>query len=450
MSSKLDRRSFLRSAGGAVAAAFLGLRQAELLASPASAPGFGPLRPDPDGILDLPDGFNYRILALAGTKMSDGFLVPGLADGMAAFAAPGGRVALVCNHEPYWQRADFGHAFGADYALLDRLPAGRLYDRGREHPSIGGTTTLLYDPARGRVERHVLSLVGTERNCAGGPTPWNSWLSCEESVERAGDSRARDHGWVFEVPASARAPVDPQPLRAMGRFMHEAAAVDPRSGMVYLSEDQPDGLLYRYIPNVRGKLARGGRLQALSLRDFDAADTRNWQRDAVTLRAGDTLAAHWIDLDGVDAADDDLRRRGHARGAALFARGEGLWFGNGALYFACTSGGPARLGQIFRYVPAADDGQLSLFVESGDRRILANADNLTVAPWGDLIVCEDTSNHCGLVGVTPDGALYRFASNPYNTAELAGACFAPDGRTLFVNIQQAGLTLAIKGPFPHA
>jgi uncharacterized protein len=449
MKPKLDRRSFLRSAGGAVAAAFFGLRQAESHGA-APAPGFGPLRPDPEGILDLPEGFTYRALARVGTRMSDGFLVPGLADGMAAFAAPGGRVALVCNHELHWSRPDFGHTFGANYALLDRLPRERLYDPGRERPSIGGTTTLLYDPASQRVESHVLSLIGTERNCSGGPTPWNSWLSCEESVERSGDSRARDHGWVFEVPASARAPVDPQPLHAMGRFMHEAAAVDPRSGIVYLSEDQPDGLLYRYIPNLRGKLARGGRLQALALRDFDAADTRNWPPGAAALRVGDTLAARWIDLDDVDSPEDDLRRRGHARGAALFARGEGLWFENGALYFACTSGGPKQLGQIFRHVPAPDGGTLRLFVESTDHRVLAHADNLTVAPWGDLIVCEDTKGHCGLVGVTPEGALYRFAHNGYDFAELAGACFAPDGRTLFVNLQQSGLTLAISGPFPQA
>jgi uncharacterized protein len=446
---QLDRRSFLRSAGGAMAAAFLGLSRAES-GSAAAAPGFGALRPGPEGILDLPQGFSCRVLARAGTRMSDGYLVPGLADGMAAFAAPGGRIALVCNHELHWSRPDPGHAFGVDYALLGRLPRERLYDPGRERPSIGGTTTLLYDPVSQRVESHVLSLIGTERNCAGGPTPWGSWLSCEESVERSGDSRARDHGWVFEVPASARAPVDPQPLQAMGRFMHEAAAVDPRTGIVYLSEDQPDGLLYRFIPEVRGELARGGRLQALALRDFDAADTRNWQRDAAALRVGDTLAAHWIDLDDVESPDDDLRRRGHARGAALFARGEGLWFENGVLYFACTTGGPAQLGQVFRYRPAADGGNLRLFVESTDARVLAHADNLTVAPWGDLIVCEDTKGSCGLVGVTPEGAPYRFASNPYNTGELAGACFAPDGRTLFVNLQQAGLTLAISGPFARA
>jgi hypothetical protein len=93
-------------------------------------------------------------------------------------------------------------------------------------------------------------------------------------------------------------------------------------------------------------------------------------------------------------------------------------------------------------------GQLTLIAEAGEGSLLRNADNLTMSPWGDLIVCEDTSDHCGLVGIRPDGTQYRLADNAYSNSELAGVCFAPDGRTLFVNIQYPGTTLAINGPWP--
>jgi len=422
------------------------------------APPFGPPVPDPAGILDLPQGFGYRILSRAGDTMDDGLYVPAGHDGMAAFDAGRGRVALVCNHELSPDEQDKG-PFGANQERLGRFDRAKLYDAGRATPAAGGTTTIIYDPRSGRMERHFLSLAGTERNCAGGPTPWGSWLSCEETTALADDVRAKDHGWVFEVPAGARRPVDPAPLKALGRFNHEAAAVDPRSGAIYLTEDEGDGLLYRLIPAKRGKLHQGGRLQALALRDWNgSADTRNWPRkQAGTFPLAEPMAAEWIDLDDVHAPDGDLRLRGAAGGAAVFARGEGIWFGNGEVYFACTSGGTIEAGQIFRYRPspkeghndeAGDPGTLDLFVESTDRRLLDSADNLTVSPWGDLIVCEDADTGCALVGVTAAGRLYQFARNAYTDSELAGACFAPNGRTLFANVQKQGITLAIDGPFP--
>jgi uncharacterized protein len=427
-------------------------------ADPAAGP-FGPLLADPGGILDLPRGFSYRIVSRVGEPMDDGLLVPGDHDGMAAFAAGRGRVALICNHELGHDELDKS-PFGPAGERLLRVDRERLFDNGRLSPSLGGTTTLIYHQRRGRVERHFLSLAGTERNCAGGPTPWGSWLSCEETTALADDQRARDHGWVFEVPAMARRLVHAVPLKALGRFNHEAAAVDPVSGVVYLTEDEGDGLFYRLLPERPGDLAAGGRLQALALRDWDgSADTRNWPLEsAAPFPVGTALAAAWIDLADTDAPDDDLRLRGRAAGAAVFARGEGVWFGNGEVYFACTSGGRIEAGQIFRYRPSSDEGgagersapgTLELFVESSDQRQLDRADNLTVSPWGDLIVCEDASTPCSLVGVTPAGGLYRFAENAYSESELAGACFSPDGRTLFVNVQKHGLTLAIDGPFPR-
>jgi secreted PhoX family phosphatase len=164
----------------------------------------------------------------------------------------------------------------------------------------------------------------------------------------------------------------------------------------------------------------------------------------------------WIDLDDVESPEDDLRFRGFASGAARFARGEGMWYGRGAIYFACTNGGSEKKGQIWKYTPSPDEGKpeesrepgrLELFVEPNDGTLVENADNLTMAPWGDLIVCEDGSEQQFLVGVTPEGEIYKFARNAMNTSELAGATYSPDGSTLFVNIQSPGITLAITGPW---
>ena len=338
------------------------------------------------------------------------------------------------------------------------IDAGSIYDRGAGRtPGAGGTTTLIYDPRDGRTLHKHLSLAGTEINCAGGATPWRTWLSCEECFEQPGSSterntrieRERRHGYVFEVPVDSRVITEPAPLKAMGRFEHEAAAVDPRSGVVYLSEDRVRSLLYRYVPDAAGQLARGGRLEALRILGQPGFDTRNWaESNNMPLRQWFTAA--WIELDNVDSDENDLRLRGHARGAALFGRGEGLCFAEDSLFMTATIGGPGRLGQVFEYRATGDEGQLRLIAEADRDGLLHNADNLTMSPWGDLIVCEDTAVNCGLVGLSPDGKQYPLANHPYSTAELAGVCFSPDGRTLFVNVQQRGLILAIDGGWPSA
>ena len=358
----LKRRSVLMAGGGAVAGAFLGLQRlwaAELPGSTAAmATGFGDLRTDPRGILDLPSGFSYRVIARAGSEMSDGLLVPGMADGMAAFANPGGGVRLVCNHELDPDRARLGGGpFGARHARFGAHHRQRAYDPGGDEPSCGSTTTLIYDPQTGRVARQWLSLTGTERNCAGGPTPWGAWLSCEESLSGIDNLHAREHGYVFEVPASADGLVPALALKSMGRFNHEAAAVDPRTGVVYLSEDRPDSLLYRYLPDQPGRLAAGGRLQALALRDWNAADTRNWTPDAPRMEPGKTFTTRWIDLDDVASADDSLRQRGHASGDMRRARpwSPGAKACGGAMA-RCTSpaprAGPVRPDRCFVMCPA--------------------------------------------------------------------------------------------------
>ena len=164
------------------------------------------------------------------------------------------------------------------------------------------------------------------RNCSGGPTPWGTWVSCEENVQRASGLFEKDHGYNFEVAVTTKPQLtNPVPLQAMGRFNHEAIAVEPRSGVVYQTEDRDDGLFFRFIPARKGQLAAGGRLQALKLRGHTGADTRNWQTSRGTaIPRGRKMTVEWIDLDNVDAPDDDLRIRGYTeKGAAQFARGEG-------------------------------------------------------------------------------------------------------------------------------
>jgi hypothetical protein len=463
-----SRRHFLqRGAAFSLGVAGLGALfrsgrvQAALVPSPDV--GFGDLLPDPQKLLDLPAGFSYVVLSRQGETMDDGLLVPGKHDGMAAFPGPPGKTILVRNHEI--ERDWFKHgAFGLTNERLASIPKDRFYDFGEgKTPGLGGTTTLLVDTASRKVEKHFLSLAGTSNHCAGGPTPWGSWLTCEEITLTKGGGVEKDHGFVFEVPATASAPVDPVPLSAMGRFRHEAVAIDPASGCVYQTEDLADGVLYRFIPKVPGKLIAGGRLQALVARDRHQLDAKNW-KEPVGVRVGEVLPVKWIELANVLAPDDDLRHQAASRGAVRFARCEGMWHGRGAVFFAATTGGVRQLGQIWKYTPSPAEGtpaedkhpaSLELLIEPNDSAVCRNADNVTVAPWGDLICCEDDvaeskSKTNRLFGVTPDGKPYLFAANRLNSSEFAGATFSPDGSTLFVNIQNPGMTLAIQGPWRNA
>lgn len=451
----MNRRHFLKNAGAFVLG-FAGLH--ELIAGGKKKPalGFGPLLSDPDKIFDLPKGFSYQIISRSGQAMDDGFIVPRRCDAMAAFLGSGGMTLIVRNHEVNsYAKAQEG-AFGENYELLARLQPESFYDAGNNgKPALGGTTTLVYDTRARRLVSQHLSLAGTLRNCAGGPTPWNSWITCEETVDRAGEICAQDHGYNFEVPVSSTPGLaTPVPLKAMGRFNHEAVAVHPATSIVYQTEDRDEGLIYRFKPNVPERLSAGGKLQALAAIDQQSLDTRNWKDQKVD--PGARLRVQWIDLEEIESPKDDLRHRGFASGAACFARGEGMWYGNDAIYFACTSGGLKKKGQIWRYFPSPHEGmpeeknnpgELELFVEPNDGNLVENADNLTVAPWGDLIVCEDRDVPPFLVGITPQGGFYKLGRNAVSDSELAGVTFSPDGTTLFVNIQHEGLTLAITGPW---
>jgi hypothetical protein len=445
----LDRRRFARLAAGfAVAGPLNALHsRAQWLGLVGVARGgYGPLAPAKDeatglSLLALPPGFRYHSLSWRGDGISPTEKVPSHHDGMAAFSAGPGRIRLVRNHEV---RTDTG-AFAA----------GDPYDPA----AGGGTMTLELEAASAKLLSARPSLTGTLWNCAGGPTPWGSWLTCEETTLGPGEGRlTKTHGWVFEVPANGVA--RPQPLEGMGRFRHEAVAVDPSTGIVYETEDQGDAGLYRFVPKVPDKLADGGRLEMLTVEDRPSFDTRRGPR------RGEEIPVRWIAIDDPLRAHEHLEARdgqgvfsqGAAKGAARFARLEGAWFGEGRLVFTSTSGGAAQRGQVWQLDPKSS--RLTLLYESPGEADLDGPDNLCVSPRGGLVICEDGEREQYLRGLTRDGRLFAFARNTvvlrgehnalagdFTDQEFAGACFSPDGQWLFVNIQTPGITFAITGPW---
>ncbi|MGH7508377.1 MAG: alkaline phosphatase PhoX [Gemmatimonadales bacterium] len=404
--------------------------------------GYGPLQPaGPE--LALAAGFSYTVLSTAGSPMSDGNLVPNAFDGMAAFPLPNGNIRLIRNHE------------NRDNPLIARVKgdATRAYDA----KAGGGCTSLevrMRPEGRPEMVRDFMSLNGTIVNCAGGPTPWGSWLSCEESTEGRAHGWGQEHGYIFEVPAAAEDEIEPVPLTKMGRFVHEAVAVDPETGIVYETEDRLMAGFYRFIPSQRGVLRTGGRLQMLAVdgrRNFDAARGQ---------RMGERLPVFWVDIDDPDpgSAYDTAAvfAQGFAQGAARFTRLEGCWYGDRSVFFHATDGGDAGRGQVWQYRPTdADRGELTLIFESPSAEILDYPDNITVSPRGGIVICEDGDGEQFIRGLTRDGRIFDVAKNLLNTTEFAGACFSPDGRTLFLNIMgstsdaghELGHTVGIWGPW---
>lgn len=404
--------------------------------------GYGQLRPAGPH-LALPEGFSYVLFGVEATPMSDGRPTPGRHDGMAAFPLPSGNIRLIRNHE------DVDGPVGRPVGGL-----GAAYDpRGG-----GGTTSLeieITPDGEPRLVRDFVSLGGTFFNCAGGPTPWGSWLSCEETTAGPLGGFARPHGYVFEVPSSAEEEVDATPLEAMGHFVHEAVAVDPLTGIVYETEDRLTGGFYRFVPEQPGNLAAGGRLQMLAVQGRPNYDTRTRQA------ARSPLPVTWVEIEDPDPLGAESNPlavfgQGHAQGGAIFGRLEGCWYGDRGVYFISTNGGDRGLGQVWRYLPREKGAEvLFLVYESPGESVLDGPDNITLSPRGGLVICEDGGGQNYLRGIDGKGRLFDFALNLTNTREFCGATFSPDGQTLFVNIQgdgrsgagNLGMTFAIRGPW---
>ena len=423
-------------AGGALAAGPVDALDAltRMLAADAAAAGrrvpgdggYGPLRPAGPH-LDLPEAFRYVTFGAEGTPMSNGRPTPAGHDGMAAFPGPRGTVRLVRNHEIGGWREPFGPG------AYDRLGGG-------------GAVNLIFDPSAGRLLASYPSLTGTVNNCAGGRTPWGSWLSCEETTAGLAHGYAEPHGYCFEVPAGGSSPVRALPLKDMGRFVHEAVCVDPRSGTVYETEDRDTAGLYRFLPRARRTLAAGGRLQMLAVDGRPGYDTRRGQPP------GGTLPVRWVDIpdpDPPDAGRNPLAvfEQGLARGGAVFARLEGCWWQRGRAVVVSTSGGDAGFGQVWEYSPGPGGGRLSLRFESPSADVLRHPDNVTATPRGGLLLCEDGVGPDHIRGLTRSGEVFDFARNRFSDGEFCGATFSPDGRWLFVNVQSPGTTFAITGPW---
>ncbi|MEU7859657.1 alkaline phosphatase PhoX [Nonomuraea sp. NPDC049141] len=467
----MDRRRFLTRAGLAAAAGiagpFAGVACAGARGGVALATGYGPLKAVRDARdgkvrLHLPEGFKYRSFSPAGSKYSDGSIVPGKHDGMAAFRGPRDTAILVRNHEVAGPVGAFGDK-------------DKAYD-----PAAGGGTSTLQVTRYGEVLKSAPSLNGTMMNCSGGPMPWNAWVSCEETVngpDVANDFNGNDnskltrkHGYIFEVPVSGTS--NAKPIKAAGRFAHESAAFDPQAGALYLTEDCfafASGF-YRYTPPKHplkaGRLLDGGRLQMLAIKGSPHKDLSKGQR------AGVTYNTVWVTIDDPDPtftgkpSNDDavqaVGKQGRAEGAAIFSRLEGAIYHQGVVYFCSTQGGATAegdtppsgfgkgRGQVWAYETWT--GRLRLVYESPRSSVLDLPDNVTASPRGTLVLCEDGDGDNFLRGLTKKGEIFDFARlEPVEGdpgAEFAGSTFGPGGHTLYVNIQsKEGMSFAIWGPW---
>lgn len=438
--------------------------------------GYGPLVERRKSLIHLPEGFRYYAFSPKGARMSDGLRVPGAHDGMRAFSLPGKShiVRLVRNHELSGVSESHG-------------PARKSYD-----PTGPGAVTIVdFDTRRREVVRSFLALSGTIENCAGGfgGRGNRSWLSCEETTEGPGEGYRKNHGYVFEVPADSDGLVTPVPLKAMGRFVHEAAERDARTGIVYLTEDEgPDGF-YRFLPNDKNDLKKGGSLWMLAIAGKPNYNTTTGQK------VGAVLDTRWVRIDDPDPEDAEenassVLAQGTAKGAATFSALEGLYLRDGVAYFSSSDGGDAERGQIWQFTPIdLERGKLKLLFESTDRAVLDGPDNICLSPRGSILIAEDGDgsewidgdDSCRQAGdnyvrfVTPTGVAHDFARVPntldlvledfedfeedcladplpgpgevIGASETAGVVFSPDGEWLFLNIQYPGITLAITGPW---
>ncbi|MGH2828006.1 MAG: alkaline phosphatase PhoX [Actinomycetota bacterium] len=464
MTASVSRRAFIARSGAlagslALSGSLIALSQRIAAGEPLDSAGYGSLINKGD--LWLPPGFNYSVVSRSGDPMSNGDPTPTRFDGMAAFEGPGNTTILMRNHENKARN---------NATMLDEIDVHSPVRYDPNPPYNGGVTRLVVKDDRVLDDRAILA--GTTHNCAGGATPWGTWITCEELFQTGPAPEAVRHGYIFEVGAYEDNPTAATPVVSAGRFEHEA--VDWMDGILYETEDHPQASFYRFIPTeeprVAGDLARGGRLQGLKIVGAFAQDTRladSWP--------GGVGAAHpveWVDVPTPDAAGNSatLGVRGQVQrlGAAIFARTEGCWGADHKVYFDCTTGGASSLeqnpngfGQIFEL--DVRENTLRLIFESKDLNQLLRPDNLVGSPSGDILLCEDNVGASDVVppnfirGLTADGAIYPFARAETNPTEFCGACFDAKGHVLYVNQQgqretpeQVGfpaVTYAIRGPW---
>lgn len=465
---KTDRRSFLKQGLVATGALGLGLSAWSRFGTHGAPPGthaaLGPLSLVKDHttglpLIKLPAGFEYHSFAWAGDTLGDGYTSPQACDGMGVVSEDNGIVTLIRNHE------------------LKGFP-GPIGDASKAWDNTGGgTSTLWFDTRSRRLVNSKISLNGTLNNCAGGVSPWGTWLSCEEApfspgLKRlGGDLRQikwklgkaqKSHGYVFEVHPEGED--NPRPLREMGQFYHEAIAIDPKSGIVYMTEDAaPNAGFYRFLPKRPGELSAGGSLQMLK--------AQGHKQLKGTLPLNKAIAIDWVDIEKPDQGHTPgshdgagVVNQGLLAGGSAFVSLEGCAFHDGYVYFTSKGGGAAKAGQVFRLNVSADT--VELIFEAVDKGSFSGPDNIVVSPKGSLIICEDrlglSTRGQYVAGLDEGGTLFALCQvNPRLHAEYighklhktvvksewAGACFSADGQWMFVNIYNPGVTLAITGPW---
>ncbi|MEQ3552877.1 alkaline phosphatase PhoX [Pseudonocardia nematodicida] len=437
----INRRAFLARTsqtglGVALTGSLQGLLSAPTAAAQPSAgfTGYGPLVDDPDGRLALPEGFSYRIVNEAGkTSLYSGDPCPGVHDGAAAFSAPDGNVLIVLNHEVRGGPDDGG-----------AVPHRRGYTW---RDDAGGGCTVVKTTPDGELIWQTAVLAGTSTNCAGGITPWGTWLTCEEN-ERDG------HGYVFEVdPVDLRANRNPQPIRAPGRYRHEALSVDPDDLTIYLTEDasDPSGTVYRWTPPAGFRGTSGalnalddeaGELAAMACTDGSGnlVDDLDQASEIVTV-----YSVRWVPVDDRDAQQRSLRT---TEGITRAHKLEGAWWSDDGAYVV-SSYSDSHRGQIWHYDPRAATLTLTTVFTEADGETVEAPDNIVAAPFGGLIVATDGDDDNHLAGVTAAGYAYPIARSQMGS-EFTGPTFSPDGTVLSAGIQQPGILFAITGPWQRA
>ncbi|MET9435354.1 alkaline phosphatase PhoX [Streptomyces sp. NPDC006551] len=409
--------------------------------------GYGPLVDDPRGVLALPAGFSYRIVTHSGvTTLESGEFTPEKHDGTATFEGRRGVTLLVNNHELKGPRSKWKHPVP--------LAEGLVYD-----PAASGGCTVVEVHRDGSVAEWV-GIAGTSTNCAGGRTPWGTWLTCEENSDRAGENgMTEDHGYVFEVdPHDRRANRDPKPIKAFGRYDHEAVVIDPKRGHAYLTEDadEPNGLFFRWVPpqgfeHGRGRLRTladdAGVLQAPRCIDSAGRFVDDLSR---ATRIGTVYGVDWVDVPDRDGRTVEVRRQFGDHEVTRARKLEGMWWADSGAYIVSSyareeSPGAAHDGQVWFYDPKRRT--LTLKVLLGVASGYDGPDNITVSPYGGLVIAEDGEGVQHLFGATDRGRTYPIARNDLNGSEFAGVVFSPDGDTLYACIQEPGLLLAITGPW---